>query len=165
MYVCKFLWNLHRNQEWTLNSDKSLQRLSGWQACLAWMCLVACTCVYSFMWLTRDRLNSTQKTAFKRWPRCGLSIEPFHFMNFFLRWRDHSCQKKKEEKNMDDISGGMYIPYSLRFVVRFQFFAVSWMNPTKEVFIRTDFVKTISLHLPPVWPIYLLVTDSVASKQ
>lgn len=99
-----------------------------------------------FMWLTRDRLNSTQKTAFKWWPRCGLSIEPFHFMNFFLRWRDHSCQKKKEKKNMDDISGGIYIPCSLRFVVRFQFFTVSWINPTKEVFIRIDFVKIISLH-------------------
>lgn len=98
MYVCNFLWNLHREQEWTLNSNKSLQRLSGWQVCLAWMCLVACTCVYSVIWLTRYHLNSTKKTAFKLWPRCGLSIEAFHFMNCFLRWRDHGCQKKKEEQ-------------------------------------------------------------------
>lgn len=48
---------------------------------------------------------------------------------------------------MDDISGGIYTPYSLRFGIRFQFFAVSWMNPTKKVFISIDFlVKTIFLH-------------------
>lgn len=48
---------------------------------------------------------------------------------------------------MDDISGGIYIPYSLRFVVRFYFFAVSWMNPAKKLFIRINFfVKTIFLH-------------------
>lgn len=44
-----------------------------------------------------------------------------------------AAKRKKREKYVDNIGGGIYILYSLTFVIRFQFFTVSWMNSTKKV--------------------------------
>lgn len=43
------------------------------------------------------------------------------------------AERKKSKDDVDDISGGIYILYFLTFVIRFQFFTVSWMDSTKKV--------------------------------
>lgn len=152
MHVRNFLWNLHRKQEWTLNPDKSLQRLSGWQVCLSWMCPVACTCVCSFLCLTRNHLNSTETAAFKLWPRCGLSIEVLNFKSFFLRWREHGCWKKKEQRwcgrhqwgNIYPIFPDICHKVSVLYCELDGFHKESWMNPTGQTFLLKPFLTTIS---------------------